>query len=471
MDGKFVHFVDLGPLRTLVSIQILIISVRLCRDREKPDMKTLCAGICLIAWLVLLCAGALTAQTAVYEPVTDDTLTEELSVPAAEAAQPDEDAIYPMSPERKELLIAYSQFNNLWRFVSFGIGIATLLILLFTGLSAKFRTWALKIPKRFFAIWAFFVLIMLADYLLSFPANYYRSFVVEHDFGFSNQTVQEWLTDDLKNLAIVLVLGAIPTWFFYWLVGYMKRWWLAFSLGAIPFMIAIVVIAPVFVSPLFNEFTPLKDKQLETEILALADKAGIHGSDVFEVDASRQSSKLNAYVTGLFNTKRIVLYDTMIKHFSLEEIKFVMGHEMGHYVMNHIWWGLGVMFVFMLFSLWLMDLLIHPVIRMFSGAFKFDKLEDIASLPLVLIFVSIISFVFQPVTNSVSRYMEHQSDIYGMDISGVAGEDAARAFDKLSVFNLSDPNPPAIIEFWFYSHPALSKRMAFVRSYGSPQSP
>ncbi len=434
-------------------------------------MKTLCAAIWLAAGLVLLCAGALVAQAPESEAVPVESPAEEISVPATETSQPDSDALYPLSPERKELLIAYSQFNNLWRFVSFGIGILTLAILLFTGLSAKFRSWAFAARKRFFVIWLFFIMIMVADYILGFPANYYRSFVVEHDFGFSNQTLQQWLTDDLLNLAIVLVLGSIPAWFFYWLVGYMKRWWLAFTLGAIPFVVVVVVISPVFISPIFNEFTPLKDKQLESEILALADKAGIHGSDVFEVDASRQSSKVNAYVTGLFNTKRIVLYDTLIKHFSLDEIRFVMGHEMGHYVMNHIWWGLGVLIVFMLFALWLMDLLIHPVIRMFQGAFKFDKLEDIASLPLVLIFVSIITFVFQPVTNSVSRYMEHQSDIYGMDITGVSGEDAARAFDKLSVLNLSDPNPPAIIEFWFYSHPALSKRMAFVQSYDSPSGP
>ncbi|MCB2230024.1 M48 family metallopeptidase [bacterium] len=436
-------------------------------------MKNLIIGSGLAVGLILLCCAIGFAQTDNTQPIAGDTMgavsTAE-STPAVETAAGTEssqenESVYPLSPERKDLLIAYSQFNNLWRFVSFGIGIATLAILLFTGLSARFRTLAQKIPKRFFAIWVFFILIMLADYLLNFPASYYRNFVVEHDFGFSNQTLQEWLIDDLKGLGITLVIGVLPVWFFYKLVGYMKRWWLAFTLGAIPFAILIIVVAPVLISPLFNDFTPLEDKHLESEILTLADKAGIHGSDVFQVDASKQSTKINAYVTGLFNTKRIVLYDTMIENFSLNEIRFVMGHEMGHYVMNHIWWGLGLFVLFMLFALWLTDLIIHPVIRMFSGVFKFDKLEDIASLPLVLIAVSVISFVFQPVDNYASRYMEHQADIYGMDITGVSGDDAAIAFDKLSVYNLSDPNPPEIIEFWFYSHPALSKRMAFVRSY------
>jgi Zn-dependent protease with chaperone function len=183
------------------------------------------------------------------------------------------------------------------------------------------------------------------------------------------------------------------------------------------------------------------------------------------VDGSKQSSKINAYVTGLFGTKRIVLYDTMIDNFTLDEIRFVMGHEMGHYLMNHMWWGLGIAILFIMFSLWLMDKTIHGVIRRFSTRFRFKKLSDIASLPLVLIFIYVINFAFQPITNSSSRFMERQADKFGMDITGVSGETAAIAFDKLSVYNLSDPDPSELVEFWFYSHPSLKKRMAFVRSY------
>ena len=238
-----------------------------------------------------------------------------------------------------------------------------------------------------------------------------------------------------------------------------------FSLGAIPFVVMIVVIVPVVVSPLFNEFGPLQDKQLEAEILTLAEQAGIEGADLFEVDASKQSSKINAYVTGLFGTKRIVLYDTLIKYFTLDEIKFVMAHEMGHYTMNHVWQGVGLSILFIMFSFWLMNRLIHSVIARFRNRFGFDQLGDYASWPLVLAFLTVIMFVFQPVTNGFSRYIEHQSDIYGMEMSGVDGESAATAFDKLSVFNLSAPDPHPVVEFWFYSHPALVKRMAFVRSW------
>ncbi len=381
------------------------------------------------------------------------------------AATSDETALYPMSPERKAKLISYSRFKNTWRFVSFFISIGLLALILFTGLSAKMRDYAQRMRIRFFAVWLFWALFSVVDYLLNLPFAIYRSFVVESNYGFMNQTFMQWWGEDLLGLLIGITLGIVPVWFFYWLVGRMKRWWLAFSIGAIPFAVLLIVIVPVLIAPLFNKFEPLKDKQLEAEILALAESAGIEGSDIFQVDGSKQSTKIGAYVTGLFGTKRIVLYDTMIDNFTTDEIKYVMGHEMGHYLMNHLWWGLGVAIIFILFALWLMDKTIHCVIRRFRTRFRFEQLSDIASLPLVLIFAIVISFVFQPITNSASRYMERQADKFGMDITDVSGETAVIAFDKLSVFNLSDPDPHPLIEFWFYDHPALKKRMESVRNY------
>ena len=373
--------------------------------------------------------------------------------------------LYPMSPERHEKLVAYSQFNSIWRFVSFFIGLAILALILFTGLSARLRDWVSGIRIKFFAVWAFVVLFLLVDYILNLPFSIYRSFLVESDYGFMNQSFMEWWGEDLLGLLITAAFMIIPVWFFYRLVNEFRRWWLWFSLGAIPFVVLSMVIVPVVISPMFNEFGPLQDKQLEAEILALAEQAGIEGADVFEVDASKQSSKINAYVTGLFGTKRIVLYDTLIKYFTLDEIKFVMAHEMGHYKKNHVWQGVGLAILFIMFALWLTNRLIHPVIARFKKQFGFDRLGDYASWPLVLMFLTVIMFVFQPVTNSFSRHIERQADTYGMEMSGVDGEAAATAFDKLSVFNLSDPDPNAIIEFWFYSHPSLVKRMAFVRGW------
>lgn len=397
-----------------------------------------------------------------------ESVTATLNTTNSSGTEENTQSLYPMSEERKENLIKYSQFNNIWRFVDFFVGLGILLLILFAGFSAKMRNWANKVKIRFFAVWVFLILFVIVDYLLNLPFNIYRSFIVESDYGFMNQTFLQWWGEDLLNLFISMVILIIPVWFLYKLINkYKKNWWLIFSIGAIPFAVLMIVIAPVVISPLFNDYESVKDKQLETKLLTLATKAGIEGADVFQVNASKQSTKINAYVTGLFSSKRIVLYDNLIDNFTYDEILFVMGHEMGHYVMNHIWWGLLVAILFILFSLWLMNKTIHRIINRFKDKFKFDSLGDMASLPLIVIFISVLSFLFQPVTNGMSRYMEHQSDIYGMDITQVDGETAAIAFDKLSVFNLSDPDPNPIIEFWFYSHPALQKRMAFVRGYNN----
>jgi Zn-dependent protease with chaperone function len=432
----------------------------------KSMARATARGFCAALLMMLLFAAPVVCDSLSVdsaEPQDATALTG--SIDEADADGEDDQYAYPMSPERKAKLIDYSRFKNIWRFVDFLLGIAILSLILFTGLSARMRNWAGMARLRFFVVWLFFVLFLLADYVLNLPFHLYRGFLVESNYGFMNQSFLEWWGEDLLGLFILAIIGIIPAWFLYWLIGKYKKWWLVFSIGAIPFLVLFIVIAPVVISPLFNKFEPLKDKQLESEITSLASKAGIEGADIFQVDGSKQSSKINAYVTGLFGSKRIVLYDTMIENFSTDELKYVIGHEMGHYIMHHIWWGLSTAIVFIAFCLWLTNRTIHGVITRFRGRFKFDKLGDVASLPLIMIFISVFSFVFQPVTNGASRYMERKADRYGMDITGVSGESAAIAFDKLSVYNLSDPDPNATIEFWFYDHPALKKRMEFVRGY------
>ncbi len=309
------------------------------------------------------------------------------------------------------------------------------------------------------------MLFVAVEYVLRFPFDVYRWFIIESEYGFMNQSFLAWWGDDLLRLFVLCVIGIVPVMLFYWTVSRYKRWWLLFSVAAIPMVVLLVVIAPIWISPLFNDFVPIEDTELKSKLLALASEAGIENPDVFQVNASRQSSKINAYVTGLLGTKRIVLYDTMIDNFTHDEILFVMGHEMGHYVKNDVWWGVMAAVLFIAFTLWLTDRLVHRVIRKFKRYYRFDRLSDIASLPLVLLLASVIMFLFQPLTNSYSRYIEHHADAFAMEISGVSGVTAAKSFEKLSAFNLSDPDPHPVIEFWFYTHPAASKRIEFVTSY------
>lgn len=409
--------------------------------------------------IFLMVATAVEAQTTTTDSIRIESLTQ---------SSPDTDTIkslYPLSPERKALLTDYAEFNNSWRYVSFIESLVVFGLLAFLGWSAKFRDWAKVAQKPFLILWLYVVLLLSAYYLLSLPLSIYREFNIEHEYGFSNQTFMVWFGESLLSLFIIFFIAVIPVWFFYRLVNRARRWWLTFSLGSIPFMVFFVVIAPVFISPLFNDYVPLEDKVLESEIRTLAEQSGIADADIFQVNASKQSSKINAYVTGLLATKRIVLYDTMIKNFTVEEIKFVMGHEMGHYIEGHIWYGLAIAVILLAAALFLIDKTIHLVIQKYSDHLRFDRLGDMASLPLVILFAVVISFFSNPINAGASRYMEHRSDRFGMESSGVSGEDAATAFEKLSAYNLSDPDPDPFTEFWFYGHPSLKKRIAYVRSY------
>lgn len=374
-------------------------------------------------------------------------------------------SLYPLSQERKEELKSYSYLSNIWRFIFILLSIAVYVLVLFSGLSAKLRTWAQTAKYKFFILWLYLTFFLIINFLIKLPFRIYRGFIVETDYGFMNLSFFEWLSESLMSLGLTILIAIIPIWFIYYLIGKSKRWWLRFSLGAIPFIIFSMIVFPIFVEPLFNKFEPLKDELLKTELLSLAEKAGIKNPDLFQINASKQSSRINAYVTGIFNSKRIVLYDTIIDNFTLEEIKFTMGHEMGHYVKHHIWHGIIGTFLFILFAFWLTNKFIHSVINKFQNRFKFNSLSDIASLPLLLLFIYVIYFFGSPVINTISRYNEHQADIYGMEITDITGEAAAVSFDKFTAYNLSDPDPHPIIEFWFYTHPSLKKRMEFVRNF------
>jgi Zn-dependent protease with chaperone function len=380
-------------------------------------------------------------------------------------AEAGEEGLYPMSPEREAKLAHYSRFVNWWRFADLVIDVGLLWLLLISGFSARMRSWAQVARKRFLVVWAFLAMFITARYLLGFPFHFYRAFVVENQFGFSNQSFAAWLSEDLLGLLVTAVIGIIPVWFLYRLMERVRRWWLAFTVAAVPFMVFFVVVAPVVIDPLFNKFEPLPESDLRSEINALASAHGLAAADIFQVNASQQSSRINAYVTGLFGSKRVVLYDTMIDNFTIDEVKFVVGHEMGHYLKHHLWWGLLVAVILIGFGLWLISLLIDFPIRRFSHRFGFDRASDIASLPLVMIFAILIFFVIRPIPSAAGRLMERQCDRFAVDVSGVSAGTAVTCFEKLSAYNLSDPDPHPLIEFWFYSHPSIKKRIAFVRSY------
>ena len=224
-------------------------------------------------------------------------------------------------PEPSEKALQYYRtgqilwvFNLLW-------GLAIPALFLFTGFSARIRNWARAIGRKwFFVVGIYFVIFTLINAVIDFPVSYYEEFVRQHAYGLSNQTFGKWLSDSLIGLAISLVVGFLLLWIPYLLLKRSpRRWWLYTGLLSVPFLILMILVQPVWIDPLFNKFGPMKNKELEAKILALADRAGIEGGRVYEVAKSEDTKALNAYVTGFGNTKRIVLWDTAIDRMNENE--------------------------------------------------------------------------------------------------------------------------------------------------------
>ena len=373
-----------------------------------------------------------------------------------------------MSAQERERAVAYSNTKNILYFVGTAYGLVVLLAILFTGFSARMRDWALALgQKRFLALVIYLLFFILATAVLSVPLDFYSGYLLEHAYGLSNQTMGSWVWEQAKNLFIVWVIACVVVAILYALIRkYRRGWWVWFGIGSVPFIMFMMIIAPIVLMPMFYTVTPMGDSPLKTRVLDLATEGGIADPEIYVIDASKDTKKLNAMVTGLGDTKRIVFYDNTLAGMADDEILFVVAHEMAHYLKHHIWILVFIasasIFVFCLLT----HLMIGPIIRRFSARFGFSRLSDFASLPLIMVFISVFSFIFSPITNGVWRHFEHVSDAYGMDRTG-DGDAAARAFEKLAAVNLSNPNPSAFIEFWLYDHPTLADRVNFVRSYQS----
>jgi Zn-dependent protease with chaperone function len=243
-----------------------------------------------------------------------------------------------------------------------------------------------------------------------------------------------------------------------------RRWWLYTGILAVPFLFFVTLISPIWISPLFNEFGPMKDKALEAQILALAERAGIEGSRVYEVNKSVDTKAVNAYVTGFMDTKRIVLWDTIIAKLNEKELLFVMGHETGHYVLGHVVKLILFFSLLILISFYVIYRTAGGLIDRFKSRFGFDQLSDVASLPLIILLVNVFTLIITPIALTFTRYNEHQADRFGLEITQ-SNHAAAMAFVKLQQENLGNPRPGLLYKLWRASHPTLGERIDFCNTY------
>lgn len=340
-------------------------------------------------------------------------------------------------------------------------------LLLWSGLSARMRGWAARTARggwfRTIAIYA--VLFVVLTSLLGLPLSWYREFVREHAYGLSNQSLGRWLGDWAKALGLSCLVAPLLLWIPYWMLGRSpRRWWLWTGLAAIPLSVLALIVTPLWVEPLFNQFGPLENRALEVRILALASRAGIDGSRVYEVKKSVDTKTVNAYVTGFGGTKRIVLWDTILARLTPREILFVVGHEMGHFVLHHTLAVILGATVLATLSLYTVHRLAGHLIGRRAARFGFDRLDDVASFPLLLLLSSVVSFAVTPVVLAGSRWMEHEADRFGLELTR-DNRAAALTFVRLQEENLDLPRPGLLYRLWRGSHPPLADRIEFANRY------
>jgi Zn-dependent protease with chaperone function len=358
------------------------------------------------------------------------------------------------------------------------LGILVSAGLLFTGDAQRLRDFALARGRnRWSRVLIYWSVYSLAVFVILLPLAWYGGYHVEKQFGFATQTLGGWFADLLKGLAFqVVAVGVVPVLALASFVveSSPRRWWIWLAACSLPLILAIVVLQPLVFDPLFNKFTPLKDTQLRDEILALGARAHVPAKNVYEVDMSTKTTKINAYVSGFGASQRIVLWDTTLEKLKKDEILFIMGHEMGHYVLAHIWKGVLLIAVGSFLALWCVARLSNAALRVFGPRWGITSLGDLAAIPLLFAVLSLVNWVGEPFANVFSRAFEHEADVYALEITR-DNDAGARSFLELARGNRSNPEPAGWVKLLLYTHPPLGERIRFAEEYrpwerGEPNS-
>ena len=340
-------------------------------------------------------------------------------------------------------------------------------LLLWSAASARLRSGARRLARgRWYPTVALYgAMYVVVTSLLAFPFAWYVGYVRQHVYNLSTQTASQFLGDSAKAVAVGCVAAAVTLWIPYLLLRKSpRRWWLWTGLAAAPIATLALVIAPIWIDPLFDRFGPMRDRALEARIVALARRAGIEGGRVYEVAKSEDTRQVNSYVTGLGATKRIVLWDTLVDRLTPDEVVFVMGHEMGHYVLGHTALVILGATLLVTASMYAVHRVAGALLGRWSRRFGFDRLDDPASLPLLALVVGVVSLAVTPVVLATSRYLEHEADRFGLEITR-DNRAAAQAFVKLQQDNLAVPRTGVLDHLWRDSHPDSADRIEFANRY------
>jgi STE24 endopeptidase len=357
------------------------------------------------------------------------------------------------------------KYNNIKLAVGISKGIFSFILLflfVWLGLSQSLENYIRAfLTNDYLVLLSFSFVIGIISSIVFFPVNYFIEFYLEHKYNLSNQTFWKWIWEDLKETLVGSAIGIPLLLIFYFVLNqFGNLWWLPFSVIMFFVSVFLAKIVPIIILPLFYKITPIEDEDLKNRIMNLSVDAGMKVENVYKFNMSKNTKKANAAFTGLGKSKRILLGDTLLDEYSKDEIETVIAHELGHYKKKHIIKNLifGTLFSFLTFFL------IAQFYSFSLNIFGFNSVIQIAAMPLIVLWGAIIGLILTPVSNVISRKFEYEADNYAVKATGKR-DDFINTLEKLTDQNLGDREPHPLIEWFFYSHPSIKKRVTALQNY------
>jgi STE24 endopeptidase len=378
-------------------------------------------------------------------------------------------AMATLDDARQEKARRYARQRQTLMLINLGVSAVVIAVLLFSGLSFWLRDalqfaagWQPILGWEPLLIALYFIVLGAVVAIIDAPLTWYSGYILPHRYGLSTQRVGAWLLDGVKSLAISLPIEILAVLFVYLLLAVSPNaWWLWTGLAMLLFTVVLANLAPILLLPLFYKLTPLPDGDVKERALALAAQAHTRVRGIYSMNMSAKTTAANAAVMGLGNTRRIVIGDTLLNHYTPDEIEVVVAHELGHQVHRDIPKLIITQSVTMLGGLYLVNLALHAVVGAFPA---YHGLSDPATMPLVAAVLGIFGLLALPLSNGYSRIVERQADGYALESTGKV-DAFISAMTRLANQNLAELNPNPLVEFFLYNHPSIGARLAFARRY------
>lgn len=357
----------------------------------------------------------------------------------------------PDSPEARK----YNRIHRWLGIAEFALGLTLLLVLLLTGWTGWLRDIAYRSQSYALAVFLYTLMLVVISKVVGLGLDYY-GFRLEHRYKLSNQKLRGWIWDEVKGLLVSAVLAGVLVEMLYFIIRqFREHWWILAWLGFLGVAVLMAQLAPVILFPIFYKFEPLQDEELKSRLVHLGERAGTRVRGVYKWHLSEKSKKANAALTGLGNTRRIILADTLLDNYSPDEIEAVLAHELGHHVHRHILKSIGIQAGVTFIGFWAANWALHYAVDRWH---MFETISDFANLPLLILIFTLLSFFLMPALNAFSRYNERQADRYAFEsIASVAP--FVSSMNKLAEQNLAERTPSRWVEWWFHSHPAIVRRV------------